>query len=87
MNHEKVEHDLTKMRKTIDEAKDKRYRAEARLEELENQEKRLLEELEDLGVKPEELENEITRLERQIEEELEKAWNMIPKELIKNGND
>ena len=47
MNHEHIEQDLTKMKRTIEQAKDMRYRAEAKLEELENQEKRLLAELDE----------------------------------------
>ncbi|WP_088105160.1 hypothetical protein [Halalkalibacter urbisdiaboli] len=83
MNH--VEQDLVKMRKAIDKARDMRYRAEAKLEELENQKKRLLQELSDLGVKPEELDDEILKLEKEIEESLKEAWSLIPKELIKDG--
>ena len=61
-----------------------RYRAEAKLEELENQEKRLLAELDELGVKPENLDHEIESLEKEIEQALEEAWSLIPKELMKN---
>ncbi|WP_100373133.1 hypothetical protein [Bacillus sp. FJAT-45037] len=80
MNH--VEQDLTKMRKAIDKARDMRYRAEAKLEELENQRTRLLKELEELGVSPDQLDNEIIRLEKEIDQSLEKTWNLIPKELV-----
>ncbi|WP_100404415.1 hypothetical protein [Bacillus solitudinis] len=80
-----VEQDLTKMRKAIDKARDMRYRAEAKLEELENQKQRLLQELKDLGVKPEDLDEEILKLEKEIEESLQEAWSLIPKELIKDG--
>ncbi|WP_078391437.1 hypothetical protein [Shouchella patagoniensis] len=76
-----VEQDLEKMKQAIDKAKDVRYRAEAKLEELENQKNRLLEELEELGVKPEELDEEITRLESEINRSMEEAWTLIPKEL------
>ncbi|KMK77288.1 hypothetical protein [Alkalihalobacillus pseudalcaliphilus] len=84
MNHEHIEQDLTKMKRTIEQAKDMRYRAEAKLEELENQEKRLLAELDELGVKPENLDHEIESLEKEIEQALEEAWSLIPKELMKN---
>ncbi|ADC51952.1 MULTISPECIES: hypothetical protein [Alkalihalophilus] len=79
-----VEQDLTTMRKAIDKARDMRYRAEAKLEELENQRTRLLNELEDLGVSPDSLDDEINRLEREIEQSLNDTWALIPRELINN---
>ncbi|KGA98526.1 viral A-type inclusion protein [Alkalihalobacillus alcalophilus ATCC 27647 = CGMCC 1.3604] len=85
MNHEHIEQDLAKMKKTIEQAKDMRYRAEAKLEELENQEKRLLAELNELGVKPEELDQEIEALEKHIEQAINEAWSLIPKELMKDA--
>ncbi|WP_413381472.1 hypothetical protein [Alkalihalobacillus sp. 1P02AB] len=85
MNHEHIEQDLAKMKKTIEQAKDMRYRAEAKLEELENQEKRLLAELNELGVKPEDLDQEIEALEKHIEQAVNEAWSLIPKELMKDG--
>lgn len=45
-----IEQDLTKMKQAIDQARDMRYRAEAKLEELQNQRDRILKELEELGV-------------------------------------
>ncbi|MDV2685503.1 hypothetical protein AB3N04_18915 [Alkalihalophilus sp. As8PL] len=80
MNH--VEQDLSKMRKAIDKARDMRYRAEAKLEELENQRTRLLKELEDLGVSPDQLDEEIVRLEKEIDQSLSDTWALIPKELV-----
>ncbi|WP_062050852.1 hypothetical protein [Bacillus sp. JCM 19034] len=77
-----IEQQLTQMKQAIEKAKDMKYRAEAKLEELENQKSRLLEELEDLGVKPEELDSEIMRLEQTIEQTLKETWELIPKELI-----
>ncbi|MEB1810163.1 MAG: hypothetical protein LPK26_23155 [Bacillaceae bacterium] len=77
-----VEHELTKIKEAIDKAKDMRYRAEAKLEELENQQKRLLDELEELGVKPENLEAEIKKLEEEIERGLAETKAMIPRELM-----
>ncbi|MFC0558532.1 hypothetical protein [Halalkalibacter alkalisediminis] len=79
-----VEQQLTQIKKAIDKARDMRYRAEAKLEELENQKNRLLAELNELGVKPEELDQEIQRLEREIDLSLKETWELIPKELIEN---
>ncbi|MDE5412891.1 hypothetical protein [Alkalihalobacterium chitinilyticum] len=80
-----VEHELTKIKEAIDKAKDMRYRAEAKLEELENQQKRLLDELEELGVKPENLEAEIKKLEEEIERGLAETKAIIPRELMEKN--
>ncbi|MBP3951964.1 hypothetical protein [Bacillus suaedae] len=79
-----VEQQIAQIKKAIDKARDMRYRAEAKLEELENQKSRLLLELQELGVKPEELDNEIEKLEQDIEQALKETWALIPKELIEN---
>jgi chromosome segregation ATPase len=79
-----VEQQLTQIKKAIEKARDMRYRAEAKLEELENQKKRLLVELEELGVKPEQLDQEIERLEKEIDSSLKETWELIPKELIEH---
>lgn len=80
-----VEEQLQQMKKAIDYAKDMKYRAELKLESLEKQKENILLELEQLGVKPEELEDEITRLEQEITSSLKEAWNLIPKELTGDG--
>ncbi|WP_096435335.1 hypothetical protein [Alteribacter populi] len=80
----KYEEDLSAIKNAIDRAKNIKYKAEARLEELENQEKRLLMELEELGVKPDELDDTIYRMEKEIAEGIEKAKQNIPKELMRH---
>lgn len=77
-----VEQELAKIKEAIEKAKDMRYRAEAKLEELENQKSRLLDELASLGVKPEQLDEEIERLEKEIVEGLQETLALIPKDLI-----
>ncbi len=77
-----VEEQLQQMKKAIDNARNVRYRAEAKLEELEKQKQRLLIELEELGVKPEDLDQEIERLDHEIQTSLQETWQLIPKELI-----
>ncbi|MBM0065085.1 hypothetical protein [Alkalicoccobacillus gibsonii] len=79
-----IEQELTKMKQAIDQARDMRYRAEAKLEELQNQRDRILKELEELGVGPDELENEIKKLESEVEQAMSETWSLIPKELIKH---
>lgn len=79
------EQELSRLKEAIDKGKDMRYRAEAKLEELENQKQRLLQELAELGVKPEELDAEIARLEQEIDNGLKETWAKIPQELMKQN--
>ena len=76
------EKEIQAIRKALDKAKDLRNRAEVRLEALERQEKEILRELEELGVEPDRLDEEIARLEREIDEKIKQAWQLIPVELI-----
>lgn len=76
---------LNQIKENLDKAKNLRIRAEARLEELNKQKSDILKELEQLGVKPEELEGEIVRLKAEIDELIDRADKLIPVELIKNN--
>ena len=69
MDPEKEIHEL---KQKIDKAKALRYKAEARLEELQKQQKQLLDELDKLNVKPEDLDNEIESISNQIKDLLKK---------------
>lgn len=76
---------LSEIKENLDKAKNLRIRAEARLEELNKQKADILKELDQLGVKPEELESEIERLKAEIDELIDRADKLIPLELIKNN--
>jgi hypothetical protein len=81
-NGSHYEAELKTIKEAIEKAKNLRYRAEARLEQLEAQRDEILRELDELGVAPERLDEEIARLEREIERLLAEAWQHIPKELV-----
>ena len=74
---------LKEMKQKLEKAKNMRYKAEARLETLEREEKQILQELAELNVEPDQLEEEIQRLEKQIAEEMERIWSLLPAELKK----
>lgn len=78
MNAEK---EIQELKNKIDKAKALRYKAEARLEELQKQKQQLLDELEKLNVKPEELDDEIKNLKIEIQELLNKAKELLPEEI------
>ncbi len=77
---------LKELKDNIDKAKDLKNRAEGQLDQLKTQEKQYLEELEKLGVDPKNLEAEIANLKREIEDMLEKADSMIPKDILNRTN-
>lgn len=69
---------LTLLKKELDRAKDFKYKADARLEQLNNQKTEILKELEDYDIKPEDLESEISKLDNEIKELFEKASALLP---------
>lgn len=75
------EKQIQELKDRIDKAKATRYRAEARLEELQKQRQQYLDELDRLEVKPENLDHEIEKLGSQIRELIEKAKDLIPNDL------
>ncbi|SDC13440.1 hypothetical protein SAMN04488112_103171 [Melghirimyces thermohalophilus] len=81
---QRQEERIKEIKTALEEAKNQRYKAELRLENLQQQEKAILEELEELGVEPERLDEEIQRLEQEIDRQIEEAWSLLPQELIGN---
>lgn len=79
MNYEKQLNDL---KDDLEKAKNLKYKAEARLEQLNQQEKEIIEELDELGVKPENLNDEIDKLSLEIENLFREANDLLPKDLL-----
>lgn len=76
-----AEKEIHELKQKIDKAKAMRYKAEVRLEELQKQKQLILDELEKLNVKPEELDKEIEKASKEIEDLLKKAKELLPKDL------
>ena len=79
MDYEK---ELIQLKDGLEKAKTLKYKAEARLEQLKNQEDQIIRELKVLGVEPADLEKEIEALKEKIEESLKKANEMLPTDLL-----
>ncbi|GGE24818.1 hypothetical protein GCM10011571_28730 [Marinithermofilum abyssi] len=73
---------IKELKSVLEKAKNLRYKAELRLEHLERQEEEILQELKELGVEPEQLDEEIAKLEKEIDEQIQQAWELLPRELI-----
>ncbi len=74
---------INQLKESLDKAKNMRIRAEARLEQLNKQKQEILDEINSLGVRPEELESEIEKLRGEIEALIKKADEMLPEDIIK----
>ncbi|MCK8824259.1 hypothetical protein [Fuchsiella alkaliacetigena] len=74
--------EIDSLKEDLDKAKNKRYRAEARMEELKKNKQKILAELEDLGVAPEELEDKIASLETELEELIAEAKELLPQDIL-----
>ncbi|SMO55845.1 hypothetical protein [Melghirimyces algeriensis] len=81
---QRQEERIKEIKKALEEAKNQRYKAEARLENLQQQEKEILEALKELNVEPDQLNAEIEKLEHEIDQQIQKAWALLPKELMDN---
>ncbi len=78
-NYEK---ELNNLRENLDKAKTLKYKAEARLEQLNNQQEEIIKELKELGVNPEDLEKEIKKLTEEIETLFKEANELMPKDIL-----
>lgn len=76
---------INTIRENLDKAKNLRIRAEARLEDLNKQKQAILKEIDELGIKPENLEEEISKLKLEIEQLISKTEKLIPEDLIKSN--
>ena len=79
---EKLKH----LKEGLDRANNLRIQAETRLEELDRQEKEIIEQIRALGVEPELLDEEINRLEKEIKRLIGEIEEIIPWELLEQGN-
>lgn len=73
--------ELNQIKESLERAKSLKYRAEARLEQLNKQEEEIVLELEKLGIKPNDLEKEIRLLEEDIKGLLTEATELLPKDI------
>ncbi|SJZ31207.1 hypothetical protein [Selenihalanaerobacter shriftii] len=74
--------EIKQLKDDLDKAKSKRYRYEARMEELKKQRKKILNKLEENGVKPEELDDEINSLESKLQKAISQAKELLPQDIL-----
>lgn len=76
-----LESDLARLKERLKEARSKKGWAEGQLAAAEQEKQRILVEMAELGVSPENLDGEVARLEKEIAELLDQARRLIPREL------
>lgn len=79
MDYEK---ELSLLKENLEKAKSLKYRAEARLEQLKQQEDEIIKDLNELGIDPEDLESEIDKLTLEINSLFKNANELLPKDLL-----
>lgn len=72
---------INDLKKRLDVAKNKKIKAETRLEELQNQRDVIIKQLKELGVEPENLDGELDALKREIEGLIKDVEGMLPPEM------
>lgn len=83
MDYEK---ELNLLKENLEKAKSLKYRAEARLEQLKQQEDEIIKELNELGIEPKDLEGEIEKLTLEINGLFKEANQLLPKDLLEKKN-
>jgi chromosome segregation ATPase len=78
--------DLEMMASYIEKGKALLGKAEGRLENLEQQQKRLHEEINQLGVEPENLREEIIKIDELISQKVEEFHKLLPIDFIKENS-
>lgn len=76
------EQELGILKENLEKMKSLRYRAEAKIEQLQKRKEEILEEIKSLQVNPENLDQEIEKLEGEITSLLKEAKNHLPMEIL-----
>lgn len=74
------EEQLNKLKQDLEKYKNLKYKAEARLEQLNVQRDNIIEEIKAEGINPKNLEDEILKLENEISSLFKRAEELLPRE-------
>ncbi len=74
------EEQLNKLKQDLEKYKNLKYKAEARLEQLNVQRDNIIEEIKAEGINPKNLEDEILKLEDEISSLFKRAEELLPRE-------
>ncbi|EFI42289.1 MULTISPECIES: hypothetical protein [Peptoniphilus] len=74
------EYNLNKLKEELEKAKNLKYKAEAKLEQLNVQKEEIIKEIKSHGIEPEHLDEEIEKLKNEIDDLFKKANELIPRD-------
>lgn len=77
------EKEISDLRENLEKAKNMKFRAEAKLEQLTKQRQEIIDEINSMGLEPENIDNEIEKLQKEIESLLTQAKEYLPEDLLK----
>ncbi len=69
---------ITQLKENLEKAKGLKFRAEAKLEQLNKQREEIIREIKSMGLEPENIDREIEKLQQEIEKLLSKSQEMLP---------
>jgi len=76
------EKELNNLKQNLERAKTLKYKAEVRLEQLTQEKEKIIKELKELGVNPEDLDMEIEKLENEINNLFKDANELLPRDIL-----
>ena len=74
-DYEKV---ISQLKENLEKAKSMKFRAEAKLEQLNKQKEEIASEIKSMGLEPDNIDKEITKLQEQIDVLIEESKEMLP---------
>ena len=79
--------ELMELKKNIEKASKFKVEAQVRLEALDREREKLLEDLKQYGIDPAQLDDEIERLENEIKDGIDEIKRLLPMEKLEGKND
>lgn len=79
--------ELMELKKNIEKASKFKVEAQVRLEALDREREKLLEDLKQYGIDPAQLDDEIKRLENEIKDGIDEIKRLLPMEKLEGKND
>lgn len=69
---------IAELKENLEKAKSMKFRAEAKLEQLNRQKEEITAEIKAMGLEPEKIDEEICKLQKQIDTLIEESKEMLP---------
>jgi chromosome segregation ATPase len=69
---------ISQLKENLEKSKSMKFRAEAKLEQLNKQKEEIISEIKSMGLEPDNLDQEISKLQEQIDVLIEESKEMLP---------